>query len=47
MARRLRSQQRKPDITRARPLLGWEPVVTRDDGLGRLLRALGHEPVAV
>src|SRR3954452_9184200 len=39
-------QQRKPDITRARQLLGWEPTVTLDDGLARLLRAQGREPVA-
>lgn len=26
-------QQRRPDITRARQLLGWEPVVTRSEGL--------------
>jgi dTDP-glucose 4,6-dehydratase len=24
---------RQPDITRARTLLGWEPVVRLDDGL--------------
>src|SRR5215218_1158954 len=40
-------QQRKPDITRAKQLLGWEPTVTLHEGLGRLLRALGHEPVAI
>jgi dTDP-glucose 4,6-dehydratase len=28
---------RKPDITRARTLLGWEPKVGRRDGLGRTL----------
>jgi dTDP-glucose 4,6-dehydratase len=28
---------RKPDITRARTLLGWEPKVERRDGLGRTL----------
>ena len=26
--------QRKPDITRARTLLGWEPKVDLRDGLG-------------
>jgi dTDP-glucose 4,6-dehydratase len=26
-------KQRKPDITRARQLLGWEPAVTRNEGL--------------
>ena len=28
---------RQPDITRARHLLGWEPQVTRDDGLRRTI----------
>ena len=28
---------RKPDITRARQLLGWEPHVSRGDGLRRTL----------
>ncbi len=28
-------KQRQPDITRARELLGWEPVVTLEDGLAR------------
>ena len=26
-------KRRKPDITRARTLLGWEPVVDRAEGL--------------
>jgi dTDP-glucose 4,6-dehydratase len=39
--------QRKPDITRARELLGWEPEVSLEDGLSRFLRAQGLEPVAV
>jgi dTDP-glucose 4,6-dehydratase len=38
-------QQRRPDITRARQVLGWEPEVSLEDGLSRLLRALGREPV--
>jgi dTDP-glucose 4,6-dehydratase len=38
-------QQRRPDITRARQVLGWEPEVSLEDGLARLLRALGREPV--
>jgi dTDP-glucose 4,6-dehydratase len=39
--------QRKPDITRAQQLLGWEPEISLDDGLTRLLRAQGLEPVGV
>jgi len=39
--------QRKPDITRAKGLLGWEPEVSLEEGLSRLLRAVGVEPVAV
>jgi len=35
-------QVRKPDITRARELLGWEPQVGLEEGLGRLLESLGH-----
>jgi len=30
-------KQRQPDITRARRLLGWEPVVPLDDGLKRTI----------
>jgi dTDP-glucose 4,6-dehydratase len=37
-------QVRKPDITRARELLGWEPQVRLEEGLGRLLESLGREP---
>ena len=39
--------QRKPDITRAQELLGWGPEVSLEEGLSRLLRAQGLEPVAV
>jgi nucleoside-diphosphate-sugar epimerase len=28
---------RQPDITRARTLLGWEPKVTLEQGLGRTI----------
>jgi dTDP-glucose 4,6-dehydratase len=38
---------RKPDITRAREVLGWEPKVTLDDGLRRTLQSLGVTPVPV
>ena len=40
-------QQRRPDITRARQLLGWNPEIPLEDGLVRLLAALGREPAAV
>jgi hypothetical protein len=39
-------QQRRPDITRARQVLGWEPEISLEEGLSRLLRALGREPAA-
>ncbi len=39
--------QRKPDITRAQQLLGWGPEVSLEEGLSRLLRAEGLEPVTV
>src|SRR5215216_2903756 len=38
-------QQRRPDITRARQILGWQPEVDLDDGLRRWLKAMGREPV--
>jgi dTDP-glucose 4,6-dehydratase len=38
-------QVRQPDITRAREILGWEPEVSLEDGLRRLLAAMGREPV--
>jgi dTDP-glucose 4,6-dehydratase len=37
-------QVRKPDITRARALLGWEPQVRLEEGLDRLIESLGREP---
>ncbi len=40
-------QVRRPDITRARQLLGWEPEVDLEEGLRRWLKALGREPVEV
>src|SRR5207244_3712202 len=39
--------QRKPDITRGQQLLGWEPEVTLEEGLSRLLREQGREPITV
>src|SRR5947208_10517647 len=38
-------QVRQPEITRARQLLGWEPQVTLEDGLRRMLRANELEPL--
>jgi dTDP-glucose 4,6-dehydratase len=38
-------QIRRPDITRARQILGWWPEIDLEDGLKRWLRALGREPV--
>jgi dTDP-glucose 4,6-dehydratase len=40
-------QVRRPDITRARQILGWEPEVELEEGLRRWVRALGREPAAV
>ncbi len=40
-------QVRRPDITRARQLLGWEPEVGLEEGLRRMLGTLGREPVGV
>ena len=38
-------QVRQPDITRAQQLLGWEPTVELEEGLGRTLDSLGGKPV--
>jgi dTDP-glucose 4,6-dehydratase len=38
-------QIRRPDITRARQVLGWAPEVDLEEGLRRWLKALGREPV--
>jgi dTDP-glucose 4,6-dehydratase len=40
-------QIRRPDITRAREILGWAPEIDLEEGLRRWLRSLGREPVAV
>ena len=41
-------QQRQPDITRAREVLDWEPTISLEEGLRRVLAAHGRvaEPVA-
>jgi len=36
-------QVRRPDITRAKQLLGWEPQIELEDGLRRMLDA--NQPV--
>ena len=36
-------QQRRPDITRARDLLGWEPTVELAEGLRRTIDQAGVE----
>jgi dTDP-glucose 4,6-dehydratase len=38
-------QVRRPDITRARQVLGWQPEIDLEEGLTRWLDALGREPV--
>jgi dTDP-glucose 4,6-dehydratase len=38
-------QIRRPDITRARQVLGWQPEIDLEEGLRRWLTALGREPV--
>jgi dTDP-glucose 4,6-dehydratase len=40
-------QVRQPDISRARQVLGWEPEIELEEGLRRMLAALGREPVGV
>src|SRR5438874_5881293 len=40
-------QVRQPDISRARQVLGWEPEIELEEGLRRMLAALGREPVSV
>jgi dTDP-glucose 4,6-dehydratase len=40
-------QQRRPDITRARQILDWQPEVKLEEGLRRMLGSLGREPVVV
>jgi dTDP-glucose 4,6-dehydratase len=37
---------RRPDIGRAREVLGWDPQVSLEDGLARTLQSLGVKPVA-
>ena len=38
-------QIRRPDITRARQVLGWQPEIDLEEGLTRWLGSFGREPV--
>jgi dTDP-glucose 4,6-dehydratase len=38
-------RERRPDITRARQILGWEPEVALEEGIRRWVVSLGREPV--
>jgi dTDP-glucose 4,6-dehydratase len=40
-------QVRRPDISRAREVLGWEPEIDLEGGLRRMLVSLGREPAPV
>jgi dTDP-glucose 4,6-dehydratase len=40
-------QVRQPDITRAQQVLGWEPTVSLEEGLRRMLSTMGREPTRV
>ena len=37
-------QVRQPDITRARSILGWEPEISLEEGLRRMLPSAAQEP---
>jgi dTDP-glucose 4,6-dehydratase len=39
-------KQRRPDISRARDLLGWQPTVSLRDGLQRTIEQAGVEALA-
>jgi dTDP-glucose 4,6-dehydratase len=40
-------QVRRPDITRARQVLAWQPEIDLEEGLRRWLTAIGREPAPV
>ncbi len=40
-------QQRRPDITKAKQVLGWEPEISLDDGLRRLIASLRPEQASI
>jgi len=37
-------KERRPDITKAQQILGWEPEIDLEEGLRRWVRTLGYEP---
>jgi dTDP-glucose 4,6-dehydratase len=39
-------KERRPDITKARQILGWAPEVSLEEGLRRWIEALGRDPVS-
>jgi len=40
-------QVRRPDISRAREVIGWQPEINLEEGLRRWLATLGREPAHV
>jgi dTDP-glucose 4,6-dehydratase len=40
-------QVRRPDITRAREVLGWQPEIDLEEGLRRWLASFGRQPARV
>jgi dTDP-glucose 4,6-dehydratase len=40
-------QVRRPDITRAREILGWQPEIDLEEGLRRWLASFGRQPTRV
>ncbi|HET7856202.1 MAG TPA: GDP-mannose 4,6-dehydratase, partial [Gaiellaceae bacterium] len=40
-------QNRQPDITRAKEILGWAPEIELEEGLRRMLPSLGREQIRV
>ncbi len=40
-------QQRRPDITKAKQVLGWEPEISLDEGLQRLIASLRPEQASI
>ena len=40
-------QVRRPDISRAREVLGWQPEIDLEEGLRRWLASFGRQPTRV